>query len=303
MVQMRMPNPDLLKTFVTVADMRSFTLAAHRLSLGQSTVSQQIKRLEDIIGRTILARDTHSVALTPDGDALLSFARPLLKAHDNLYAFFEPSTLAGRLRFGVSEDFGSAGLEGVLAEFARRHPAVELELMIGLSVTLYERFDAGDLDVLFVKRRFGDARGHVVWREQLVWIGRPGIRPDPNLPLPLLLYPPPSITRTLALQALDRTGRAWRMACTSGSLSGLYAAARAGLGVAPHSARLLPQGLAPIPFSRFLPELSDVEFVVISSEQHHVTAPGLMDVLIENVGGLRSSDGLAMGEAFGPGVK
>ncbi len=284
-----MPSPDLLKTFVTVADMRSFTLAAHRLALGQSTVSQHIKRLEDILGRTILARDTHSVALTPDGDALLSLARQLLKAHDNLYEYFKPPSLVGRLRFGVSEDFGAAGLEGVLAEFARRHPAVELELMIGLSMTLYERFDAGDLDVLFVKRRFGDARGQVVWREQLVWVGRPGIRPDPKLPLPLVLYPPPSITRTLALQALDRTGRAWRTACTSGSLSGLYAAARAGLGVAPHSARLLPEGLAPLPFSRFLPELSDIEFVVIASEQHHATFPGLIDVIFENVERLRSS--------------
>ncbi len=290
---MRMPSLDLLKTFVTVADMRSFTLAAHRLALGQSTVSQHIKRLEAVLGRTILARDTHSVSLTPDGDALLSFARQLLKAHDDLFSFFEPSTLIGRLRFGVCEDFGSTGLEGVLAEFARRHPAVELELMIGLSVMLYERFDAGELDVLFVKRRFGDPRGQVVWREQLVWIGQPGIRPDPNLPLPLVLYPPPSITRTLALRALDRTGRAWRTACTSGSLSGLYAATRAGLGVAPHSARLIPPGLAPLPFSRFLPELSDVEFVVISSEQHHATAPGLADVILENVAGLRSSGVLA----------
>lgn len=292
---MRMPSPDLLKTFVTVADMRSFTLAAQRLALGQSTVSQQIKRLEDILGRTILARDTHSVALTPDGDALLGFSRQLLKAHDDLHRFFRPSALIGRLRFGVSQDFSSAGLEDVLAEFARRHPAVELELMIGLSAELYERFDDGDLDVLFVKRRFGDARGQVAWREQLVWIGRPGIRPDPNLPLPLLLYPPPSITRTLALQALDRTGRAWRTACTSASLSGLYAAARAGLGVAPHSARLLPPDLAPVPFSRFLPELSDVEFIVISSEQQHATAPGLTEVILQNVGGLRSSGILAKG--------
>jgi DNA-binding transcriptional LysR family regulator len=290
---MRMPGPDLLKTFVTVAGTGSFTLAAQRLALSQSTVSQQIKRLEDILGRTVLARDTHSVALTPDGDALLGFARQLLNAHDNLHRFFEPSSLTGRLRFGVSEDFGSSGLEDVLSEFSRRHPAVELELMIGLSVTLYERFDSGDLDVLFVKRRFGDARGQVAWREQLAWIGRPGIRPDPNLPLPLLLYPPPSITRTLALQALDRVGRAWRTACTSGSLSGLHAAARGGLGVAPHSARLLPPDLSIVPFSRFLPELSDVEFVVISSEQQHATAPGMTDVILENVNGLRSSGILA----------
>ncbi len=286
---MRMPSPDLLKTFMAVAEMRSFTLAAQRLALGQSTVSQQIKRLEEMLGRTILARDTHSVALTPDGDALLGFARQLLNAHDSLQRFFGPSSLTGRLRFGVSEDFGPAGLQGVLAEFARRHPAVELELTIGLSGMLYDRLDAGDLDVLFAKRRFGDARGQVAWREQLVWIGRPGIRPDPNLPLPLLLYPPPSITRALALQALDRAGRAWRTACTSGSLNGLYAAAYAGLGVVPHSARLLPPGLTTLPFSRFLPQLSEVEFVVVGSERHHAAAPALTDVILGRVDGLGPS--------------
>jgi len=88
--------------------------------------------------------------------------------------------------------------------------SVDLELTVGLSGLLYERFDAGELDVIFVKRRGGDTRGKLAWREQLVWIGRPGMRPDPQLPLPLVLYPPPSISRALALEALERSGRARR---------------------------------------------------------------------------------------------
>lgn len=283
-----MPGPELLRSFVAVAEMRSFTLAAERLGLRQSTVSQHIKRLEEGLGRRLLARDTHAVAPTPDGDALLGFARQVLDAHERIDRFFTGSELRGRIRLGVSEDFVLSSLQEVLAEFAERHASVDLELTVGLSGVLYERFDAGELDVIFAKRRAGDTRGQVAWREQLVWIGRPGIRPDPRLPLPLLLYPPPSITRGLALEALERAGRSWRLACTSGSLSGLCAAAWAGLGVAPHSARLLPRGLAALPASRSLPELAEIEFVVIGPGQHHRAAAALMAVILRHAGRLQA---------------
>jgi DNA-binding transcriptional LysR family regulator len=256
-------NPDFLKSFVAVAETRSFTLAALRLALGQSTISQHIKRLEEILQRRVLARDTHAVALTPDGDALLPLAREVLKAHESIHRFVTASEQRGRLRIGVSEDFVQAGLQDVLHAFSETNPLVDVELTVGLSFVLYERFDAGELDVIFAKRRRGDRRGQVAWRERLVWIGPPGIRPDPEAPLPLLLYPPPSITRSMALDALESTRRLWRVACTSGSLSGLYAAARAGLGVAPHSARLKPPDLETLASSRSLPELGEIEFVVI----------------------------------------
>jgi DNA-binding transcriptional LysR family regulator len=274
-----MLDPDVLRSFVAVAEAKSFTLAARRLGLRQSTVSQHIKRLEEALQRHLLARDTHSVALTPDGDALVDFARQVLDANERIDRFFAGSELRGRIRFGVSEDFVLAGLHDVLAEFAQRHASVDLELTVGLSGILYERFDAGELDVIFVKRRRGDPRGQTAWREQLVWIGKAGIRPDPQLPLPLILYPPPSITRALALDALERAGRAWRVACTSGSLSGIWAAARAGLGVAPHSARLVPPGLVPLPTSRFLPDLAEIEFVVIGPGQHPI-AQALIAVIL-----------------------
>jgi DNA-binding transcriptional LysR family regulator len=277
-----MLNPELLQSFIAVAEMKSFTLAAQRLGLRQSTVSQHIKRLEESLQRHLFARDTHSVAPTPDGDALLDFARQVLEANERMDRFFAGSELRGHIRFGASEDFVLTGLHEVLAAFAQRHASVGLELTVGLSGVLYERFDAGDLDIIFVKRRTGDTRGQTAWREQLVWVGRPGIRPDPQLPLPLLLYPPPSITRALALDALGRAGRDWRVACTSGSLSGICAAARAGLGVAPHSARLIPPDLVALPSSRYLPELAEIEFVVIGPGQQHRIASALINVILQN---------------------
>lgn len=257
------------------------------MELRQSTISQHIKRLEAEIGRPLLARDTHAVALTPDGDALLDFARQAIAAHDRIDRFFAGAPLHGRIRFGASEDFVLSGLGAVLAEFAHRHEAVDMELTVGLSGMLYEKFDSGELDVILVKRRPGEMRGESAWREQLVWIGRADFQPDPELALPLILYPSPSITRSLALQALEHSGRAWRVACTSGSLNGLFAAAQAGLGVAPHSQFLMPPGLQALPASPSLPELGEIEFIVIGAGRHNLIASALVEVVLENTEGFR----------------
>jgi len=277
-----MVNPELLQSFLAVAEMKSFTLAAQRLGVRQSTISQHIKRLEGSLQRHLLARDTHSVALTPDGDAMVDFARTILEGNERMERYFAGSELRGRIRLGVSEDFVLSGLPDVLLAFAQRHSSVDLELVVGLSGGLYERFDAGDLDVIFVKRRTGDTRGQAAWREQLVWVGRPGIRPDPQRPLPLVLFPPPSITRALAIDAVERSRRSWRIACTSGSLSGIHAATMAGLGVAAHSARLIPTGLIALPPSRSLPELGQVEFVVVGPGGHDRIAAALTDMILQN---------------------
>ncbi len=291
-------SPDLLQSFVAVAEMRSFTLAARRLGLQQSTVSQHVKRLEEIVQRQLLARDTHSVTPTAQGEALVGRARQVLDANARVAALFAGPALHGHLRLGVSEDFVHSGLTGVLAAFADSHPTVELALTVGLSGVLYETFDAGELDVILAKRRSGDGRGQVVWRERLVWIGRPGLRPEPDAPLPLVLHPPPSITRAIALDALERAGRTWRVACTSGSLSGLYAAAGAGLGIAPHSGMLMPRGLASIATSRHLPEMSEVEFVVLGRRTHHRLSEAVIDVILHSTHATSRSRSMAQGREF-----
>jgi DNA-binding transcriptional LysR family regulator len=116
-------------------------------------------------------------------------------------------------------------------------------------------------------RRRAQCRRHVAARDRLIWIGAPGTRIDPEQPVPLILYTPPGITRSVALEALEREGRAWRIVCTSGSLSGLRAAALVGLGVTLHARGLMPDGLAEIPPAARLPVLGDVAFVVRTARQ------------------------------------
>lgn len=272
---------DLLQTFVAVVDAGSFTGAARSLEVRQSTISQQIARLEALAHRRLIDRDTHSMALTVDGERLLDQARSILDAHLRLGESLSEAPLRGRLRLGASEDFVLSALPDVLATFVRRHPEVDLELSAGLSHDLYDAFDAGRLDVIFVKRKAGDRRGSIAWREPIRWVGRPNFRIDPDAPLPLLLYPPPSVTRARAIETLDLLDRRWRVAFTSASLAGLTAAARAGIGIMPHSARLIPPGLAVVGGGPSLPPLPDIEFVVIGPGAGHPAAQGLIATMLQ----------------------
>ncbi|WP_232476306.1 LysR family transcriptional regulator [Flavisphingomonas formosensis] len=274
-------HPDLLRTLVTIADAGSFTAAARALGLRQSTISQHVRRLEEATSRRLLDRDTHRIAFTAQGEAMLDQARRVLEAHDGMARFLSGVPLRGRLRFGASEDFVLSALPDVLAAFIRRYPGVDLELSAGLSEDIYAAFDAGRLDIIFVKRRAGDRRGITAWREPIAWVGQPGLRLDLHAPLPLLLYPPPSVTRASALETLERAGRPWRIAFTSGSLNALGAAARAGIGLMPHSMRLIPPGLAVAMQAADLPALAELEFVIIGPGGHHMVADTLTQVILQ----------------------
>jgi DNA-binding transcriptional LysR family regulator len=258
-----MYDPAQLRTFLAVAQTLSFTQAARRLGVRQSTVSQHVRRLEDATGRQLFARDTHSVELTEDGEAMLGFARTILQAHERALAFFTGKRLRGRLRFGASEDFVLTRLPEILEAFRADHPEIDLELSVELSGTLHRRLEAGRLDLVLAKRRTGDTHGELVWQDTLTWIGAPRLRVDPERPVPLILFPPPGITRARALEVLGAEGRDWHIACTSTSLNGLIAAARAGLGVMAHARGLIPPGLVPVPARAGLPELGEVDFVLL----------------------------------------
>ena len=214
-------DPDLLVTFLAVAETGSFSEAARRRGLRQSTVSQQVRRLEAETRRRLFDRDTHNVSLTVDGQALTVLAGEILAAYSRAERYFSNAELRGRVRFGASEDFAlSSLLPQVLRAFSSRHPQVDIEMTVGLAADLYSGMDEGALDLIFAKRRAGDGRGHMVWREEMIWIAAPDWRRDPERPLPLVLYPPRSITREAVLASLEKANVSWRIACTCGSLSG-----------------------------------------------------------------------------------
>jgi DNA-binding transcriptional LysR family regulator len=262
-------DPRLLESVLAVAESGHFSHAAERLGLCPSTVSQHVARLEAALGVRLFRRDTHSVGLTPDGERLLPHARAILTAHERAVRSFAERRSRGRLRFGASEDLVHHWLSPVLAEFVATHPEIDLELTVALSATLVTALDEGRLDLVCCKRFPGQAAARRLWRDEVVWAsGRAEERADRD-PLPLILYPPPSMTREMALAALEREGRRFRISCTSSTLSGLLAASRAGLGLVAFARRLLPEGLRE---SQILPPLGVVDFVLLEAPLRADTA-------------------------------
>lgn len=259
-----MLDPVLLRSFVAVERAGGFTAAGRQLGLRQSTVSGHVARLEKSVGRELFRRDTRNLELTADGAAMLGFARTVLDVSQQAQAYFAETELSGRLRFGASDDLVAAELPEVLLDFRRSHPRIDLELTVGLSETLGAKVSAGELDLAFGMRRPGERHGELVWRDALVWAGPRGADvPDLSQgPVPLVTYPPPSITRRAAMEAMERAGLVWRTTCVTDSLLGLRAAVLAGLGYVVHAESLLPGGLAPLP-GHVLPDPGDADFVLM----------------------------------------
>ncbi|CAH0498719.1 LysR substrate-binding domain-containing protein [Novosphingobium sp. CECT 9465] len=268
---------DLLRCFVTISDTGSFTRAGARLGRTQSGISLQLKRLEEQVGRALFVRSPRSLAMTFEGERLIGPARQILRLHDaTLAEMFEPD-IAGSVRIGVPEDFATAHLPGVLAAFAEAHPLVELEVACDLTLNLFERFHAGDFDLVLVKRQPAQERqeGVRVWREPLVWVARDRQAVADRLRIPLVVSPEPCVYRKRATEALDAIGRAWRIAYTSTSLAGSLSAVRAGLGITVLPLEMVPPGLMAVggnagPEVASLPPLYDTEIALIE-------APGLSD--------------------------
>jgi len=270
-----------IRTFVTVAGQLSFSGTARRLGLSQSAVSQHVRRLENTIGQTLLDRDTHTVRLTAAGEAFLGYAQRMLDLNDEAIGVVSTSQPRGRVRFGVSEDFALTHLPDFLRRFRDRHPQIDLEFTVELSVMLHRRLRAGELDAVLAMRLNAttgvDAfRPRTLFRDPLVWVSAPDVEIEEDQPVPLVLYPRPSLTRDAALDALMSAGRAPRVVCTSGSLSGLRAAALAGLGVMPFARSLIPDGL--VAADHGLPDLPETTFVLMT---RGTTFPPAVRALVE----------------------
>lgn len=266
MVPLRHLDLDLLRCFVTIAEVGSFTKAGERLGRTQSTVSLQIKRLEGQLGRPVFARTPRSLRLTDEGDKLLGTARQILRLNDIAVAQLREPEMQGRVRLGVPEDFATAHLPAVLAAFTQAHPLVELEVTCDLTLHLLEKFHAGHFDFVLVKREpSAPLEGVRVWREPLVWVARDMDAFAGLETVPLVVSPQPCVYRKRATDALDAFGRPWRVAYTSTSLAGSLIAVQEGLGLAVLPREMVPAHLATITADAQLPILHETEIALIES--------------------------------------
>jgi DNA-binding transcriptional LysR family regulator len=253
-------DTSLLRSFVTVAQVSSFTRAAELLHSTQSTVSAHIRRLEQQAGCALFSRSTRSVALTSQGQTFLGFAETILRLNREAEARLRGRRYEGRLRLGVSEDFAATWLPRILRGFRASYPAGSLGIEIGIGATLFHMLEEQRLDVVVGGRCRPEEAGITLWTEPLVWaFAREGRPPQP---LPVALFPEPCPYRQAALLALAGARTKWDIVCTSSSLAGVRAAAVSGIAVTPLPQSLIGTELRVLGPEDELPLLGSVEYLV-----------------------------------------
>ncbi|WP_426956725.1 LysR substrate-binding domain-containing protein [Muricoccus radiodurans] len=259
-------DPDLLRSFVLVAEGGSVTRAASRVGRTQSAVSMQMRRLEEALGQPLLLRGPKGLSPTPHGTWLLDRARRLLAMHDEIVTNFRTPEIAGHVRLGSPDDYALVWLPEILAAFAESHPAVEVEVICMPSTELLERFERDELDLTLYS--YGNERSPAVgaerlWRGPLRWVGSAARPVHLMRPLPLALSHNGCIWSRAATIALERAGVSWRMAYSSASQTGTHAVVLAGLGVTVGLNASLPPGLRLLGAEDGLPELPELEIALL----------------------------------------
>jgi DNA-binding transcriptional LysR family regulator len=224
-------NLELLRTFIAIAESESFTAATKTRHLTQSTVSHQIRRLEESLGQKLLLRTTRSCRLTDDGDVLYQYAKKIIQLCDELESRFKEKPLQGHINFAAPEDYLSLPFSRVLARFARVQQDVELEIKVGLSSNFRPEIEAGEIDLAILAQIPPTGEGLPLYREQLIWLASKDFQMPLNGSIPLALVPSPCLYRKTALDALEKAGLPWQIALNCRSHEAIKAAVESGLAV------------------------------------------------------------------------
>jgi DNA-binding transcriptional LysR family regulator len=242
--RVNLPNLDLdtLRTLVTAHALGGFAQAADRLGRTPAAISLQMKRLQDELGMSLFRKNGRGLSLTEAGETALSYARRILALNDELLDTMQGASLAGLVRLGCPQDFASI-LPGVLSQFAALYPRMQIELRIEGNATLADAVEKSQLDVALVIGHEDRATAKKIGDIDLVWIASEDFMPPSGEPLPISVLGPQCVFRRCVVQQLDDARMPYRIAATSPSLDGLWAAVLGGLGITARTVLALPHGV------------------------------------------------------------
>jgi DNA-binding transcriptional LysR family regulator len=273
---------DLLRTFVSVVDAGGFTRAGERVHRTQSTVSQQIRRLEQSLGHALLHRNGKQAMLTEQGERLLSYARRLLVLEQEARDVVARPSGDGVVRLGLPENFTVGRLADLLSEFSRTRPGLRLDVRCGLSVHLRRAIERGELDIALFRRDAGEGGGIAAWPERLHWVT--SRRHPVELaydPVPLAVSDHGCLYRNRMIHAVEAAGRPWHIAFSSPNLPAIQAAVSAGLGVS-----ILPD-VAILPDHRVIeaaagfPPINNTEVALVTAADASPATRRLAEILAD----------------------
>jgi DNA-binding transcriptional LysR family regulator len=220
---------DLLRTFVAVVDLRSFTKAAKALGVTQPAVSAQIKRLQSLLGSELFDKSAPGVSLTANGEVVLNHARRLLAINDQILRLSAPSPQT--VRIGAPGDLMVSQLPPIMAEFRRRCPDTSFSLTIGSMDDMLRELQAGNIDlVMGLSGNSMQIQPRHRWPEEPVWVRSPATVLDSDAPVPIVGYADDCVFYRAAAATLAQAGRKYEQVFCASSFATLAIAVEAGLG-------------------------------------------------------------------------
>lgn len=224
-------DPRLLRAFVAIVETGSFTLAADQLHMTQSTISQQLARLEYAVGKPLIERQSRSLQLTTAGESLLGYARRILALQLEAQNVLSTTTGSIPIRIGVPEDIMNTEMARLLHSFSEAHRSIRLDVTAGLSRDLMTRYRAGQFDIVIVKEPMASADHFATFPEAIAWFESQHfsqVWPDP---IPLVTFPQGGLYRDEMFDFIERERKHWYVAFSSNSLASVLVGIEAGLGI------------------------------------------------------------------------
>jgi DNA-binding transcriptional LysR family regulator len=271
---------DLLRSFVSVVDAGGFTRAGERVHRTQSTVSQQIRRLEQSLGRPLLHRNGKHATPTEEGERLLSYARRILALAEEARDAVARPMAEGIVRIGIPEDFAATRLTELLSHFARSRPGLRLNVRCDLSVNLRHDIERGEVDLALLKRDARDGVAIASWPERLHWVTSRRHQVDARgQSVPLAVFPQGCLYRNRAIHALEAAGRTWHIAYTSPNFANIQAAVAAGLGVSILPRTAITGALRTLSAKNGFPAVDNTELALLAAPDASPATHRLADLL------------------------
>lgn len=251
----------LLRTFVAAVDTLSFTKAASIVHKSPATVSMQIAKLEERLECDLFRRNTRNVILTNAGEELLSYARRMLRLHDEAVEAIRRPDVSGSVTIAAPDDYISSILPPVLRRFGAIFPKVELTVICAQTTALIPQLEAGNVDLAIITETMG-IKGQIIRREPMVWISSPERQALTRSPLPVALFEPGSRARDVVIAALNDADITYRAAYSSLSQLGMLSIVEADLAIAAVVQSAAPRGFSRLGAADGLPEIQALDVVL-----------------------------------------
>jgi DNA-binding transcriptional LysR family regulator len=268
---------EFLRSFVTIAELGSFTQAGNKLSRSQSAISSQIKKAEELLGQQVFSRKGHNFELTPSGEILMRYATQILQLNDRALGELESKAIVGKVRLGIPSEFAISLLPKIVGNFSRQNPRITLEVICDLSRNLNRDLAQNKYDlILSILDDPDQIKGSYIKRDKLVWVSASEQHNNHDDPIPLIVAPEGCIYRKRGLSRLERANIPWQIIYTIMELSGIKAAIEEGLGMTVLAESTIPEPLKIISPPANTEELGDIGITLMSADENMSEAASLL---------------------------